>query len=147
MFLKGLHSSSFLELRKNKRCYFIQLRNFISNACIFKCTALNFSISLMSLPGQIRQQWLNISSISLSTSVSTFDLYGISRTRNKGWNLKLACTSAIQFLSLGFCHWSVLQNPQWHVLNQQPNCLTYLLFDFRTNVPKQRMLDFTHISC
>lgn len=33
--LEGLHSSSFLDLcvSKNKRCYFIQHRNFISNAC------------------------------------------------------------------------------------------------------------------
>lgn len=150
MFLKRLHLPSFLDIcvSKNKRHYFIQHRNFFSNACIFECTALTFSISFMSFPGHpnkvtVAQQFTN-----LSTSVSTLDLYALSRSRSKGWNLNPTCTAAVQFPSLSFCCWSALQNPpQWHFLNQQPNCLTYLLFDCGTKVPKQHMLDFTHISC
>lgn len=56
IFLKRL-DSLFLEpcVYENTRCCFTQLSKFISNACIFKCTALTFSVLLMSFPGNQNQ--------------------------------------------------------------------------------------------
>lgn len=106
MVLEGLHSSSFLDLcvRKNESRYFIQHRNFISNACTLNTELWVFLFVLIS-------GWQGlISPISPSTFVSTSDLHCISRTRSKGWNQNHACTSAVQHPSLGFCCLSVSES-------------------------------------
>lgn len=110
MVLEGLHSSSFLDLcvSKTKSRYFVQHRNFISNACTLNTLLWVFLGQSIEIR-EIRWQGL-FSPTCPSISVSTFVLHSISRTRSKGWNLNHACTSAIQLPSLSFCCLSVSES-------------------------------------